>query len=81
MAVSNKSSNGTAVEQAKDRLAGRGLGRPHQQRGHHVRHPGRYCRYGHLLEVIKANVETVQNVTFAFLPLLKEGSQKKVFNL
>ena len=34
-----------------------------------------------LIEVIQVNVGAAQNVTSAFLPLLKEGRQKKVLNV
>jgi NAD(P)-dependent dehydrogenase (short-subunit alcohol dehydrogenase family) len=81
MALSDKSSIATAVEQVKDRLAGRGLDVLINNAGIMPATPEGIAAMDNLQEVIQVNVETVQNVTSAFLPLLKEGSQKKVLNL
>jgi NAD(P)-dependent dehydrogenase (short-subunit alcohol dehydrogenase family) len=81
MAVSNKSSITTAVEQVKDKLADRGLDVLINNAGIMPATPEGIAAMDNLLEVIQVNVETVQDVTSAFLPLIKKGNQKKVLNL
>lgn len=81
MVVSDKSSIATAVEQVKVKLAGQGLDVLINNAAMMPTTPGGIAAMNDLMEVVKVNVETVQNVTSAFLPLLKEGRQKKVLNL
>ncbi|OQD91103.1 hypothetical protein PENANT_c001G01368 [Penicillium antarcticum] len=81
MAVSDKSSVATAVEQVKERLAGQGLDVLINNAGMTHTTPEGIAAMDNLLEVIQVNVQTVQNVTSAFLPLLKEGIQKKILNM
>lgn len=81
MAVSDKSSIATAVEQVKDKLDGQGLDVLINNAGIGPTTPDGIAAMENLMEVIQVNVETVQNVTSAFLQLLKKGTQKKVLNL
>jgi NAD(P)-dependent dehydrogenase (short-subunit alcohol dehydrogenase family) len=81
MAVSDKSSIATAVEQVKDKLDGQGLDVLINNAGIGSTTPDGIAAMENLMEVIQVNVETVQNVTSAFLQLLKKGTQKKVLNL
>ncbi|KAJ6099285.1 hypothetical protein N7467_000820 [Penicillium canescens] len=81
MAVSDKSSITTAVEQVKCKLHTQGLDVLINNAGIMPTTPDGIAAMDNLMEAIQVNVETVQNVTSALLPLLKEGNQKKVLNL
>lgn len=81
MAASDKSSIATALEQARDKLAGQGLDVPINNVGTISVTPEGIAAMDNLMGVIQVNVGSVQNVTPAFLPLLKEGRQKKALNL
>ena len=81
MAVADKSSIPPAVEQVKARLAGKGLDVLINNAGVMAISPGGIATMDNLIEVIQVNVGAAQNVTSAFLPLLKEGRQKKVLNV
>lgn len=81
MAASDKSSIATALEQVRDKLAGQGLDVLINNVGTISATPEGIAAMDNLMEVVQFNVESVQNVTSAFLSLLKEGRQKKVLNL
>lgn len=81
MAASDKSSIATALEQVRDKLAGQGLDVLINNVGAISATPEGIAAMDNLMEVVQFNVESVQNVTSAFLSLLKEGRQKKVLNL
>ena len=81
MAVADKSSIPPAVEQVKARLAGQGLDVLINNAGVMAISPGGIATMDNLIEVIQVNGGAAQNVTSAFLPLLKEGRQKKVLNV
>ena len=81
MAVADKSSIPPAVEQVKARLAGKGLDVLINNAGVMAISPGGIATMDNLIDVIQVNVGGAQNVTSAFLPLLKEGRQKKVLNV
>lgn len=81
MVVTDKSSIAAAVEQVKQELAGQGLDVLINNAGVMPTTLDGIAAMDNLLETLQVNVETVHSVTSAFLPLLKEGKQKKVLNM
>lgn len=81
MVLSDKNSISAAVEQVVVKLAGQGLDVLINNAGMVTATPGGIAAMADLMDVVQVNVENVQNVTSAFLPLLKQGKQKKVMNL
>ncbi|KAJ5990330.1 hypothetical protein N7499_010857 [Penicillium canescens] len=81
MAVLDKSSIGTVVKQVKSRLHTHGLDVLINNAGIMPTTPDGIAAIDNSIEAIQVNVETVQNVISALLPLLKEGNQKKVLSL
>jgi NAD(P)-dependent dehydrogenase (short-subunit alcohol dehydrogenase family) len=69
-----------AVEEVKQKLAGRGLDVLINNAGM-MEVSESVEKMNNLRRTLELNVESVHNITAALLPLLRQGTQKKVLNL
>jgi len=81
MVVTDKDSIAAAVGQVRERLGGRGLDVLINNTAIMETSLDGVASMDNLRNSFQVNVEAVHDVTAAFLPLLREGSQKKVLNL
>jgi NAD(P)-dependent dehydrogenase (short-subunit alcohol dehydrogenase family) len=79
--ITNKSSISAAIPEVEKKLNGKGLDVLINNAGVMPFTSGGIAAMSDLREVFDINVQAVQDVTTAFLPLLKKGGLKKVVNM
>jgi NAD(P)-dependent dehydrogenase (short-subunit alcohol dehydrogenase family) len=79
--VTKSDSIATAVRQVSESLAGRGLDILINNAAVSAEAPGGLETMDNLRPILEVNVESVHNITVAFLPLLREGRRKIVLNM
>ena len=79
--ITDKASINEAVTLAGDKLAGKGLDALVNNAGVMPFSPDGVETMDNLREAFDINVEAVHNITAAFLPLLRKGTEKKVVNM
>jgi NAD(P)-dependent dehydrogenase (short-subunit alcohol dehydrogenase family) len=79
--VSNEASIAAAANDVKDKLAGRGLDVLINNAAIASMTPTPLTAATPLQHAFKVNVDAVHRITVAFLPLLREGTEKTVLNV